>query len=52
MEIVIYLLLAISNLPLALDKENKYRSLNWISFGFCLALMVAQIIYQLIKIKQ
>jgi len=42
--IIIYLLLAIVNLPFALDKKNKARTFSWFVIGFQMGLLTSHII--------
>jgi len=44
MEIFIYILLALINLPFALAKNNKARWVSWIAIGFQLGLIACTII--------
>lgn len=43
-EIIIYALLALANLPLALDKKNPYRNISWLAIGFQLGVLATIII--------
>jgi len=42
--ILIFLLLAIINIPFALNKKHKYRGLAWFAIGFNIALLFAHLI--------